>query len=166
MPTQNGAQKGGDPFTLDLRAVSDDEFSAFLCTGLANCSNRSTKGDTHALSSNTNIHTHSHLFNGLPLEGTLFADDAISHIEKVVTELLDVVLAVVGGVTKLLRWKVSSQRQQLDKRHHVCWLETLLLGVFHGLEGEVQQGRGLSQTPQTGRLVQQRPLQDSIQSVF
>lgn len=163
MPTQKGPQKGIEPVMLDLRTVSDDEFSASLCVEVSKLLKRLHTNRAHTLN-RTHARTHTHLFNGLPLEGIFFADDAISHIEKVVAELLDVVPAVVGGTFKLLRWEVSGQRQQLDKRHHVCRLKTLVLGVLQGLEGEVQQGRGLSQTPQTGRLVHQHPLQVSIQS--
>lgn len=86
-----------------------------------------------------------YLFDGLPLEGIVFTDDAVGHTNKELAELLDVVLAVVGGIGERLCWDVSSQRQQLDEGHHVCWLQSLLLGVLQGLDRDVQQGRRLGQ---------------------
>lgn len=89
-----------------------------------------------------------YLFDGLPLEGVVFTDDAVGHADEVLTELLDVVLAVVGGISKRLCGDVSSQRQQLDERHHVCWLQSLLPGIFQSLDRDVQQGRHLGQAAQ------------------
>lgn len=79
-----------------------------------------------------------YLFDGLPLEGVVFTDDAVGHTNEVLAELLDVVLAVVGGIGKRLCGDISSQRQQLDEGHHVCWLQSLLLGVFQSLDRDVQ----------------------------
>lgn len=50
-----------------------------------------------------------YLFDGLPLEGIVFTDDAISHTDKVLAELLYVVLAVVGGISEQLCGDISSQ---------------------------------------------------------
>lgn len=89
-----------------------------------------------------------YLFDGLPLQGVVFTDDAVSHTDEVLAELLDAVLAVVGGIGKQLRGDISSQRQQLDEGHHVCWLQSLLLGVLQGLNRDVQQGGRLRQAAQ------------------
>lgn len=89
-----------------------------------------------------------YLFDGLPFEGIFFTDDAVGHIDKLMAELLDVVLGVIGGIFKRLCRGVGSERQQLDKRHHVRWLQALLSGVFEGLKGEVQQSRSLGQAAQ------------------
>lgn len=78
-----------------------------------------------------------YLFDGLPLEGVVLTDDAVSHTDEVLAELLDVVLAVVGDTSEWLCGDVSSQRQQLDEGHHVCWLQFPPLGVFQGLDRHV-----------------------------
>lgn len=82
-----------------------------------------------------------YLFDSLPLKGVVFTDDAVGHTDELLAELLDVVLAVVGDIGK--PGDVSSLWQQLDEGHHVCWLQSLLLGVFQGLDRDVQQGRCL-----------------------
>ena len=89
-----------------------------------------------------------YLFDGLPLEGVVFADDAVGHADEVLAQLLDAVMALVGDIGGRLCGDVSSQGQQLDEGHHVCWLQSLLLGVLQGLDRDVQQGRRLGQAAQ------------------
>ncbi len=43
-----------------------------------------------------------YLFDGLPLEGVIFTDDAVSHTDEALAELLDLVLAVVGDTSARL----------------------------------------------------------------
>lgn len=99
-----------------------------------------------------------YLSNGQPLGRAVFADDAVGHADKVLAELLDTLLAAVGGISWWLCGDISSQRQQLDEGHHVCWLQSLLLGVLQGLHGDVQQGRCLGEAGQGWRLLPQHGL--------
>lgn len=94
-----------------------------------------------------------YLLDGVPLEGVVLADDGVGHTDKALAELLDAVPAVVGGVRTGLCGDVGSQRQQLDERHHISWLQALLLSVLQGLDRHIQQGRRLSQAAQTRRLL-------------
>lgn len=50
-----------------------------------------------------------YLFDCLPLEGIVFTDDAISHTDEVLAELLYVGLTVVGGISEQLYRGISSQ---------------------------------------------------------
>ena len=87
-------------------------------------------------------------FDGLPLQSVVFTDNAVCHTDEVLAKLLDVLLAVVGGTSEWLYGYISSERQQLYEGHHVCWLQSLLLGVLQGLDRDIQQGRCLGQAAQ------------------